>query len=126
MSSLGELLRQLRAEESLRSAAKRIGISFSYLALLESDMDPRTNRPPKPAPDVLQKIAKAYKCDYMQLVQASGYGNDPEYNGDLSVPFPNNPKLQQWYQQLPSYCEEDVEKLMTMWNLIQSNKEIKE
>lgn len=118
MRSLGELLKHLRAEESLRNAAQRIGISYSYLALLESDTDPRTNRTPNPTPETLQKIAKAYKYDYLKLIEVAGYLNDSEYNSEMQVPFPNNHSLQQWYKQLPFCNEEDVEKLMAMWELI--------
>jgi len=32
--SLGELLKELRGDESLRDAAKRMDITFSYLAML--------------------------------------------------------------------------------------------
>lgn len=117
---LGELLKHLRAEESLRNAAKRIGISFSYLALLESDLDPRTNRNPKPKPETLQKISKAYKYDYLKLIEVAGYLNEAEYNPKLQAPFPNNPMLQEWYKQLPYCNEDDVEKLMSMWELIKN------
>lgn len=119
---LGQLLKELRAEESLRNAAKRIGISSSYLAILEKGIDRRTKKPPKPEPAVLRKIAIAYKYEYLKLVEAAGYFDDPKYNSNLSVAFPNNPTLQQWYKQLPQCKEEDVEKLMNMWNLLHSRQ----
>lgn len=40
--SLGELLKGLRSDEALRDAAKRMNITFSYLAMLERGKDCRT------------------------------------------------------------------------------------
>jgi len=120
--SLAELLKKLRSEESLRDAAKRIGISTNYLAILESGVHPRTKKPPKITPETLKKIATAYKYDYMKLIKMMGYLEDAKYNPELNVPFPNNPTLRRWYEHLPTQNEESVEKLMAMWTLIQTNK----
>ncbi len=43
--SLGELLKGLRSDEALRDAAKRMNITFSYLAMLERGVDRRTGNP---------------------------------------------------------------------------------
>ncbi|MFJ7183830.1 RodZ family helix-turn-helix domain-containing protein [Lysinibacillus xylanilyticus] len=40
--SLGEFLKQLRGDEGLRDAAKRMKITYSYLAMLEKGTDRRT------------------------------------------------------------------------------------
>ena len=42
MSELGDLLRDLRGKESLRDAAERIGISHTYLSILEKGNDLRS------------------------------------------------------------------------------------
>ena len=115
------LLKELRGDESLRDAAKRMDITFAYLGKLEKGLDARTGKPMKPTPKTLQKIAKGYKYDYMKLIKVAGYLDDEKYNPELSEPFPDNPSLQQWYKSLPHSNEEDVEKLKTMWNLIQSS-----
>lgn len=68
--SLGELLKDLRGDEGLRDAAKRMEITYSYLAMLEKGTDWRTGKPLKQTPLTLQQIASAYKYDYMKLIEA--------------------------------------------------------
>lgn len=118
---LCHLLKELRGDEPLRAAAKRMNISFSYLSLLEKGIDKRTGKAVKPSPETLQQIAKAYMYDYMKLIKIAGYLSDKKFNPELKEPFPTNPSLQQWYKSLPNYKEEDVEKLKNMWEIIQSS-----
>lgn len=118
---LGMLLKELRGDESLRDAAKRMDISYAYLSILEKEIDTRTGKPIKPTPETLHQIAIAYKYDYMELIKAAGYMTEEKYNHNLREPFPNNPSLQQWYKALPKQNEDEVEKLKTMWNIIQSS-----
>lgn len=73
MSSLGRLLKELRGKESLRSVAKRSGISHNYLSLVEKGTDPRTGSPIKPSPDTLRSLSKAYNYSYAELMHAAGY-----------------------------------------------------
>ncbi|MCK1987868.1 helix-turn-helix domain-containing protein [Lysinibacillus fusiformis] len=100
--SLGELLKELRGDESLRDAAKRMDITFSYLAKLERGKDRRTGNVIKPTPETLQQIAAAYQYDYIKLIDVAGLSDDPTYNPALKEPFPHNPTLQQWYKSLPT------------------------
>jgi len=53
MSNLGELFRQIRLGKnwSIREAAKKMGISYSYLSVLEKGADPRTGKDSNPKPD---------------------------------------------------------------------------
>lgn len=118
---LGALLKELRGDESLRNASKRMNISYSYLSLLEKGIDNRTGTPVKPSSETLRQIAKGYKYDYMKLIKIAGYLADEKYNPKLIEPFSNNPSLHQWYKSLPSYNEKDVEKLKNMWEIIQSS-----
>lgn len=97
---LGELLKELRGDEGLRDAAKRMGITFSYLAMLEKGTDRRIGKPLKPTPETLQQFASAYKYDSMKLIEAADYLHDPAYNPVLKEPFTHNPSLQQWYKSL--------------------------
>ncbi|QTB24289.1 helix-turn-helix domain-containing protein [Lysinibacillus sphaericus] len=115
---LGELLKNLRGDEGLRDAAKRMEITYSYLALLEKGTDRRTGKPLKPTPETLQQIASAYKYDYIKLIEAAGYLYNPVYNPALKEPFAHNPSLQQWYKSLPGCNEKDIEKLKTIWEVI--------
>lgn len=117
---LGELLKELRGDESLRDAAKRMNITHTYLAMLEKGIDRRTGKPIQPTPETLKTIAKGYKCDYLRLITVAGVVDDSAFNPTLQEPFPTNLSLQNWYKQLPNCREEDVMKLMAMWQLIQS------
>lgn len=116
--SLGELLKELRGNEALRDAAKRMDITYSYLAMLERGRDRRTGNPIKPTPETLQRIATAYKYDYLKLVEVAGFSNNPFYNPALKEPFAHNLTLQQWYKSLPYCNEQDVEKLKIIWDVI--------
>ncbi len=115
--SLGELLKILRGDEGLRDAAKRMDITYSYLAMLERGTDRRTGNSIKPTPETLQQIANAYKCDYIKLIEVAGFSDDPSYNPSLKEPFAHNLSLQQWYKSLPYCNEKDIEKLKIIWDV---------
>lgn len=116
--SLGKLLKVLRGDEGLRDAAKRMKITYSYLAMLEKGTDRRTGKPLKPTPETLQQIASAYKYDYMKLIEAAGYLHDTAYTPALKESFAHNHSLQQWYRSLPNCNEKDIEKLKKIWDVI--------
>ncbi|MFZ5986424.1 MAG: helix-turn-helix domain-containing protein [Bacillota bacterium] len=78
MSNLGELFRQIRLSKnwSIRQAAKKMGISYSYLSILEKGVDPRTGKDSNPKPETLKIISKAYDYPYEELMKAAGYLSD--------------------------------------------------
>jgi transcriptional regulator with XRE-family HTH domain len=76
---LNALLRRLRADEPLRDAAARIGISHTYLSILEKGIDPRNGNAVKPSAETLQKLARAYNYPYEKLMEAAGYLNRGEF-----------------------------------------------
>lgn len=78
MSNLGELFRQIRVAKnwSIREAAKKMGISYSYLSVLEKGIDPRTGKYANPKPDTLRIISKTYEYPYEELMRAAGYLDD--------------------------------------------------
>lgn len=78
MSNLGELFRQIRVGKnwSIREAARRMGISYSYLSILEKGIDPRTGKNSIPKPDTLRLISKAYDYPYEELMKAAGHINE--------------------------------------------------
>lgn len=78
MSALGELLVELRGKQSLRSAAKKIGISHTYLDIIEKGVDARSGSPVNPTPDTLKSISKAYNYPYLELMYAAGYVDEAE------------------------------------------------
>jgi transcriptional regulator with XRE-family HTH domain len=73
---LGELLKRLRGELSLREAANRSGLSYSYISSLEKGKHPRTGAPINPTPDILRSLAKAYNYPYSDLMRMAGYSYD--------------------------------------------------
>jgi transcriptional regulator with XRE-family HTH domain len=68
-STLGEDLARLRQVKgvSQREVERQVGISNEYLSQLERGIAT------KPAPDVLQKLAKFYQVSYESLLVAAGY-----------------------------------------------------
>ncbi|MFD1136774.1 helix-turn-helix domain-containing protein [Paenibacillus urinalis] len=75
MSSINQLLLKLREAKglSLREAAKRSGLSHSYIDSLEKGVHPKTKAPIKPSPDSLKSLAAAYDYDYILLMNAADY-----------------------------------------------------
>jgi HTH-type transcriptional regulator, competence development regulator len=73
MKELGNLLRQLRDQESLRDVSSRSGISHTYLGIIEKGIDQRSGNPVKPTPDTLKTLAKAYNYSYEELMRKAGY-----------------------------------------------------
>lgn len=73
MSEIGEIIKSLRGEASLREASKRIGISHTYLDTLEKGFDKRSKVPVKASPDTLRMISTAYDYSYEKLMLAAGY-----------------------------------------------------
>jgi transcriptional regulator with XRE-family HTH domain len=73
MNPLGDLLTRLREERelSLRAAARLIGISHEYLAILEGGGQRMTKRQAEPSLLVLKKIAKGYNVSYYELLSAA-------------------------------------------------------
>src|SRR5438552_3114700 len=71
VSRLGEELSRLRQIKgrsiSLREVERQTGISNEYLSQLERGLAT------KPAPDLLQKLAKFYEVPYESLLVAAGY-----------------------------------------------------
>jgi transcriptional regulator with XRE-family HTH domain len=85
-STLGEELARLRQVKgrtlSLREVERQTGISNEYLSQLERGVAT------KPAPDVLQKLAKFYGAPYEALLIAAGYLKEKSAGKDRHV-FPH-------------------------------------
>jgi transcriptional regulator with XRE-family HTH domain len=73
-SRLGGILRRRREQLglSMREAARRIGISPSYLVALEKGRNPSTGRAPVPSPPILAAIGRALDIELATLLDASG------------------------------------------------------
>lgn len=86
MSDLGDLFRQIRIKKnwSIRKAANKMGISYSYLSILEKGVDPRTGKTSNPRPETLKIISKTYNYPYEELMKTAGY---LEKDSDLGKTF---------------------------------------
>jgi transcriptional regulator with XRE-family HTH domain len=73
-SGLGSLLGQRRRALgiSMRTAARRAGISASYLLDLEHGRNPSTGRAPMPSPPVLAALGDVLEIDVAALLHAAG------------------------------------------------------
>lgn len=82
MNKFGKKLKMLRGQESIRQAAKGIGISHTYLDSLEKGFDPRTGKERKPTWEVINKIAKYYNYDFVELVDLANLFKSPNELND--------------------------------------------
>jgi len=90
MSNLGKLFKEIRLSKkwSIRQAAKKMGISYSYLSILEKGVDPRTGKDSNPKPETLKMISKAYDYPYEELMKAAGYlSEDVQIQKNLTMIF---------------------------------------
>jgi transcriptional regulator with XRE-family HTH domain len=73
-SRLGGILRRRREQRglSVREAARRIGISPSYLVALEQGRNPSTGRAPVPSPPILAAIGRVLDIELATLLDAAG------------------------------------------------------
>jgi transcriptional regulator with XRE-family HTH domain len=73
-NELGVLLRSRRGQLglSIREAARRIGISPSYLLALEHGRNPSTGRPPVPSPPILAAIGRVLGVETAALLDLIG------------------------------------------------------
>ncbi len=67
MSLLGEELRRLRGDRSLRAVEKATKISNAYLSQIEN------GKIDQPSPHILHKLADYYDVPYAFLMEAAGY-----------------------------------------------------
>ncbi|MCM3125836.1 helix-turn-helix transcriptional regulator [Mesobacillus subterraneus] len=84
MNYLGDFLKDLRGNLSLREVQEGTGISHTYLSTLEKGYDPRTKKQRKPNPEVLQKLARFYKVSYSDLMFLAGYLENEDKPSDES------------------------------------------
>ncbi|MEY2517913.1 MAG: Helix-turn-helix domain, partial [bacterium] len=79
VEGLGAIVRRRREQAglSLREAARRAGISLSYLIAIENGRNPTTGRAPQPSPRVLAAISRVLELDMETLLAASGAAGPP-------------------------------------------------
>ncbi|WP_342412325.1 helix-turn-helix domain-containing protein [Bacillus sp. FSL K6-1560] len=126
MNNLGNYLRELRGSLSMREAAKRIGISHTYLDKIEKGRDPRSGKPIKPTPETLRMISKAYNCDYEELMVVAGYieSNQSKKEKDIELESltPNQKKIYDWAKSQDGLFfhekPEDLDELLKEFELV--------
>ncbi|QGQ97997.1 XRE family transcriptional regulator [Paenibacillus psychroresistens] len=125
MQELGNLLRQLRDQESLRDVSSRSGISHTYLGIIEKGIDQRSGNPVKPTPDTLKTLAKAYNYSYEELMRKAGYlqeSSEPyltEYNlSPKSIELVDFIKSQQITYRGKELTEAERKKILDMLKLL--------
>lgn len=93
MTIVGDLLRELRGNKSLREVERGSGISNTYLSSIEKGVDPRSGNEIKPSPDVLRKLANYYGHPYHDLMIKAGYLTltENERANDLIISALENP-----------------------------------
>lgn len=84
MSELGDLLKDLRGNKSLRKVAEETGLSHSYISDVEKGYRRDTKTPINPSPDTLKRLSDAYRYPYKKLLEVAGYieedNDSEEYN----------------------------------------------
>lgn len=73
MSKLGELLRDLRGNRSLREIAEITELSHTYIADVEKGYRRGSKKPLNPSPETLKRLATAYNYPYEKLMEIAGY-----------------------------------------------------
>lgn len=87
MDAIGDFLRRIREEKglSLREAAKRSGLSHSYINAVERGKHPKTKAPIRPSPETLAGLSKAYNVPYQELMIAAGYWDDNQKESGFAL-----------------------------------------
>ncbi|MGG1960786.1 helix-turn-helix transcriptional regulator [Bacillus pumilus] len=132
MSRLGEYLKKVRGTMSQREAARRIGISNTYLGKIEDGIDPRTGKKINPTPESLKLIAKAYLCDYEELMRLAGYIEGPQDSSEkIKKLTPLQKMIYEWakshdglfFDSKPEDVEELIEEFEMVYELFKKRKE---
>ena len=89
---------------SIRAAAKKIGISYTYLDNLEKGVDRRSGVRNKPTPETLKLIAEAYHLNYTYLLSLFDYIEST----DLPVPV----YLQELFDLCKDLSYEDIDDIV--------------
>lgn len=84
MSELGDLLKKLRGNKSLREIAELTELSHTYISDIEKGFRRGSKKPLHPSPDTLRRLANAYNYPYEKLMKVAGY---IEFNGEILPPL---------------------------------------
>lgn len=73
MNKLGELLKSLRGNRTLREIAEITELSHTYISDVEKGFRRGSKKPIHPSPDTLKRLAAAYNYSYEDLMKIAGY-----------------------------------------------------
>ena len=130
MSELGDLLRKLRGDRSLREVAQITDLSHTYISDVEKGFRRASGKPLNPSPEILKRLADAYGYPYEKLMETAGYldtsfdtqSSQSEKDEAEFQAFINDPELEMWYKELPKSEEEELRKLRTIWEMIKNEQ----
>ncbi len=78
LSGIGPLLRRLRGRLSLRDVNRLVGVSSSYLSLVERGVR-------QPGPNLIKKLASAYNVDLIMLLERAGHASGSHVPIDIEL-----------------------------------------
>jgi len=89
---LGEVIKKYREEHnlSLRAFASKCGLSYTYISMLERNVDYRTGKPIAPTLDSVKYISKAMDIPIDDLLKRLDNEQEFKLNEDTSVHNLNN------------------------------------
>nr|WP_054550352.1 helix-turn-helix transcriptional regulator [Lysinibacillus sphaericus] len=125
MNEFGSYIKKVRESKNmtLNQVALYAEISAAQLSRIE------TGKRGTPKPPTIEKIARALKVDYNELMEIAGYleletSKQTQLDKDEAEfqAFANDPELEMWYKELPKSDEEELRKLRTIWEMIKNEK----
>lgn len=78
LAKLGEVIKEYRIRQQLtqKELSKRLGITISYLSMLERGKNPKTGRPSQPSYNVLEGFIRELDIDRNVALDLAGYQHD--------------------------------------------------
>lgn len=70
---LGELLKDVRGQRSLRDMERITGLSHTYLSSLEKGVDPRNNSVRLPSLETLKMLSETLNIEFSILMESVGF-----------------------------------------------------
>lgn len=123
MTKFGDYIKKTRETKNmtLNQVALYAEISAAQLSRIEN------GKRGTPKPTTIEKLSRALKVDYNDLMRIAGYlesdnMNSSEQDEAEFQAFANNPSLKKWYKELPKSKEEDLERLRMMWEILKSSE----
>lgn len=118
MNNLGELLKTLRGNKSLREVAEITELSHTYISDIEKGYRRGSKKTINPSPDTLKRLAEAYDYDYEKLMREAGYLEEAEESDGEFDKWLNDPRSKILFKEFNESSEEQKEALLKMWEIL--------